>query len=78
MSKEDRKNAEFKTRVIKVHDGNILIDAESAKDFFESRDKHQIYELQAIVDNEMYSWDNIRIHKNRMYMYCQFPVIQRL
>ena len=65
MSKEDRKNAEFKTRVIKVHDGNILIDAESAKDFFESGDKHQIYELQAIVDNEMYSWDNIRIHKEQ-------------
>lgn len=62
---EDRKNAEFKTRVIKVHDGNILIDAESAKDFFESGDKHQIYELQAIVDNEMYSWDNIRIHKEQ-------------
>ena len=62
---EDRKNAEFKTRVIKVHDGNILIDAESAKDFFESGDKHQIYKLQAIVDNEMYSWDNIRIHKEQ-------------
>lgn len=53
---------EYKTEAVDVLEDGILIDAYgNASDFFQSKKSKRTYEVHIVVNNMMYTWDNVTI-----------------